>query len=185
MPQSVSYQMVVSQITRDYPKFKTFPKASSRFMKFLNVLLTIGSFGTSKGFMDNVTTTIGYTVYTPKAWESWSTISKVEILRHESIHMKQRTKLGWFLFFFLYLFFPLPILFAYYRTKFEQEAYEESLKNLSEYYGVDVLDSPELKQKMVSHFTSGQYLWMWVIKSQVEAWYDRTVDKLKENYKEE
>jgi len=181
---SNTYNATLVEVTKKFPKFKLVKKSDSLLMKIFNIFFLIFSFGSNKVFMTHVTTTIGYTVYIPSRWLSMSAFSRVEILNHEAVHMTQRKKIG-FLFFFLYLLFPLPIFFAYYRTKFEKEAYAESLRQMVKYYGIEVLDDPKLKSSMVSHFTSGQYLWMWILKSSIETWFDQTVQSLKDNFVEE
>jgi hypothetical protein len=68
-------------------------------------------------------TTWNGTIYCPddvtdpysRTWES--------TVAHELVHVGQQKRLGWPLFLFLYLLFPLPVLGAYFRVKFECEAY--------------------------------------------------------------
>lgn len=81
------------------------------------------------------------------------------------------------LFSLLYLFLPIPILFSYFRMKFEKEAYEETIRAQKEYYGVEFLRMASTRQAMVSRFTGPSYLWMWVLKSSIEKWYDGRVEK--------
>ena len=128
-------------------------------------------------FMDGFITTLGSKVYVPKRWEKDSLVGKVEILRHERIHMRQAKKYGRFLFSFLYLMVPLPGGLAYFRKKFEMEAYEESLRTLYLYEGPKVF-TPYLKEFFVSQFVSANYFWMWPFRKGVESWYDGVVEKI-------
>lgn len=178
------YDSTLVSMQKQFPKFKLVPKSESGFMKFLDVLLKIVTFGTNNHFMKSVTTTIGYTVYIPENWFKQSSINRVCLLKHESVHMEQRSKLGWFAFYFLYLFIPLPFLFAYYRTKFEKDGYREELKQMMIYYGPEILDSQDTKDDIISQFNSSTYLWMWVIKSSIIKWYDQTIKELKESQPE-
>lgn len=138
-------------------------------MKTLNTLLKIVSFGQLKNFME-MTTTIGYTVYTPTKWEALSEETKEEVLRHERVHMRQKARYG-FWFYLLYLALPVPILFAYFRTKFEQEAYAESMRFIARKHGVAVICTEKYKEWMIGNFTGSSYLWAWVLRRQVETWY--------------
>ncbi|TXH41509.1 MAG: hypothetical protein E6Q97_37550 [Desulfurellales bacterium] len=45
------------------------------------------------------------------------------IIEHELVHVAQQKRVGWWLFLLLYVALPLPIGFAYFRVKFECEAY--------------------------------------------------------------
>jgi hypothetical protein len=158
-----------AEIKAEFPAFQLKPKSSSLLMKAIGLV-----FG--KRFMDSFVTTILNTVYTPTIWDDLVTEEQCAILRHERVHMRQARKLSFPVFAFLYLLAPVPVCFAWFRTKFEEEAYEETLR-ASKDYGMDYL-SPERKASMIHYFTSGDYGLMWVIGSQVEAWFDRTVAKL-------
>ncbi len=88
--------------------------------------------------------------------------------------MSQIRKYSFFGFYFLYLFVPLPFLFAWYRFKFEREAYEETIKCLVEYNGKTIL-TEQLKAFLVDHFTNSSYFWAWIRRKQVEEWYDTVI----------
>jgi hypothetical protein len=169
----------VAKIKEEFPDFKLVPKEESTLMKVCDFLLKLITFWQMRVFMTQFTTTIGYTVYTPTTWDAFPELSQVGVLTHERVHMRQRKKYGWFLFSFLYLFFPLPTLFAYYRRKFEQEAYAESMRYLAERRGVGILEDPSCRESFVEKFTTAQYFWTWVIRSHVERWYDRVLAQLK------
>lgn len=156
----------------EFPEFSMRNKDDSFLMKLLNVVLLVLSFGQQNRFMTAFITTIGYTVYVPRGWASMKENDRCIVLRHERIHMRQRRKYMSVPFTFLYLFFPLPFVFAYFRAKFEKEAYAESMLAASEYYGVSILTKPVFKQNIVGHFLTGEYLWMWPFRRSVEAWYD-------------
>jgi len=146
-------------------------------MKLIDSFLRVASLGKTKNFMTNFVTTIGSTVYVTEDWDILSSSTKAITLRHERVHMRQSKRLGRFLFSFLYLFAPVPILFAYYRTKFEKEAYEESLKAYFEYYGSKFF-TPALKENVIHHFSSSEYLWMWINNRSIEEWYDNVVKEI-------
>lgn len=167
-----------SEIFSEFPHFQVIEKQKSFKMKAINVFLKIITFGQMKTFMVDFVTTVGQKVYVPTKWATWPEKSKLTILRHERVHMRQAQKYGRFLFSFLYLFFPFPTLVAYYRMKFEREAYTESLVAMAEYFGKDYLNDQRVKESMFRHFTSSEYFWMWPWKKSLEKWYSETLAKL-------
>ena len=90
-------------------------KSDSALMKFIGFFYP--------AFMTNLWTTIGDTIYYPVDVKSPLAIKYYPIVRHEVVHIKQFKKYGLPLFLFLYLLFPLPCFFSYFRWKFEREAY--------------------------------------------------------------
>ncbi len=171
---------LVDEIAQEFPDFKLVKKADSKFMKVLDVLLRIITFNQMKTFMTNFTTTIGDTVYTNTEWEKRSEVSRIVTLRHERVHMRQKNRYTSFGFSFLYLFFPFPIGLAYFRKKFEMEAYEESIRSLVFYHSLSVVQASRTRANFVKHFTSAQYFWMWPFKKSVERWYDGVVKELED-----
>jgi len=172
------FEALVTEVKEEFPNFYIEKKSDSTVMKFIDGFLKTVTLGNMNLFMTSFITTLGTTVYVPDGWNKWSVASRLEILRHERVHMRQAKKYGRILFSLAYLLFPLPFGCAYFRTKFEKEAYEESLRALYEYHGPDVF-SVELKNSFVRHFTTSEYLWMWPWKSSIETWYDSTVEKIK------
>jgi len=172
------YQKILNETTNEFPDFEILPKKESKLMKVIDIALKIITFGQMKNFMTGFITTIGNKVYVPETWDNNTLTSKAEIIRHERIHMRQAKRYGRFLFSLLYLALPLPTVFAYFRKKFEQEAYEESLKALYEYHGESVF-TPRLKNFFISHFVSANYFWMWPFQKNLESWYDGVVSKIK------
>ena len=172
------YKIILDKIAAEFPEFKIIAKDTSSLMKTIDVMLKIITFGQMNSFMLDFTTTLGTKIYTPSTWVDMPVEAKITILRHELIHMRQARRYGRFLFSFLYLIFPLPVVFAYYRAKFEKEAYEESLRAIHEYRGPKAFTSG-LKSRVLSHFTTAQYFWMWPWKKGLSVWYDSVVDRIK------
>lgn len=170
-----SFASLYLETRQQFPKFKMVSKRTSTFMKFLDVLLKIISFGQLKNFM-KFTTTIRYTIYTSDDWEDFTEYKKIELLRHERIHMHQLHRHG-VLFYFMYLFLPFPVLFAHYRKKFEQEAYEESIRCLMEEKGSKAF-TEQYRDRMIKRFTGSSYLWCWYSSKDIEKWYDNFVGNL-------
>lgn len=172
------YEKIIFDTKNEFNDFEVLLKNKSVLMKVIDAVLKIITFGQMKNFMTEFITTIGNKVYVPSTWEDNTLTSKAEIIRHERVHMRQAKKYGRFLFSLLYLAIPLPTVFAYFRKKFEQEAYEESLKALYEYHGEKVF-TPMLKEGILAHFTTAQYFWMWPWRKDLEKWYNMAVEKAK------
>lgn len=162
----------------EFPKFKIVMKPESRFMRLLAFLLKIVTFGSQKTFLTDYTTTVGTTVYVPGDWNSWVDERRIPVIRHERVHMRQARKWSIPLFFFLYLLFPLPLGLAYFRARFEWEAYEETMRAHVDIHGTRLLADTLFRDSIVKNFTGGAYAWMWPFKSKVEGWYAASVAKI-------
>jgi len=173
------YLELVSEVEAEFPDFSIKNKEESRLMKVCDFCLKLITFWQMKTFMTEFFTTIGYTIYVPsKRWTEMDPPSKASLLRHERVHMRQRKKYGMVLFAFLFLFFPVPTIWAYYRKKFEQEAYEESIRAWYEYYGLSYVQHSKTRRYTINHFTSAEYFWMWPWRGGLESWYDDLVAHL-------
>lgn len=170
-------QKLIDDIKREFPKFKLVNKADSRFMKLIDLFLLVITFGKMRNFMRTFTTTIGCTVYVPSGWDVRPPKSKMIILRHERIHMRQRARLGWW-YSLSYLFLPLPAVWSYFRMRYEMEAYEESLRAVMEYYGAPSF-TPALRRTYIEHFTGPEYFWTWPWRKRIEDWYDDFLKQLR------
>lgn len=168
------YANLLVEIKEEFPGFAIMKKRQSKLMVFFDSFLRVASFGQLGNFMSHFITTIDEMVYVPDEWDEWSPSRKAIVLRHERVHMRQARDFGKLKFFLLYLFFPLPAFLAYFRTKFEKEAYEESIKAYFEYYGAKFFTAA-LRNDTIKNFTTSNYLWMWPWKSDIEKWYDSTV----------
>jgi hypothetical protein len=159
-----------AEISAEFPDFKVVPKSESPLMKAINALLLVISFGQIKQFMTSFTTTIGTTVYVTDGWKDSTDESKKILLRHERVHMRQAKRLTRPLFSFLYLLCFLPAGLAWFRARFEREAYEESFKAAFEYYGREHVFSKEWRDHVAKNFTGPAYLWMWPFPKTVDKW---------------
>lgn len=175
-----SLDQLTTEIVIEFPKFRVVKKSDSLLMKVINGFLLVLTFWQLKKFMTDFITTVGETVYVPDDWNTQTEVGRMIVLRHERIHMRQKKKYGMFLFSFLYLFVPLPGVFAYYRQKFEREAYEESMWALVELVpnGLDILATYSFREAMIRHFTSSEYFWMWAKSEDIGDWYDETHKKI-------
>lgn len=71
-------------------------------------------------------TTIGKTIYYPDHIKNPYVYT--DVIEHEKVHLEQYKKYGTFGFLFLYAFVFFPVLGAYFRWKFEREAYLVQMK---------------------------------------------------------
>lgn len=170
---------LTQEIKGEFPEFNLVQKKDSFFMKLLFVLLLVVTFGAQKDFMSSYTTTVGYTIYVPTSWGELTENDRVITLRHERVHLRQLKKYGKFLFCFLYLLPFFPVGLAYWRARFEWEAYEETLRAIYEIHGEASLLDIKRRDSIVSHFTTGNYGWMWPFKATVQGWYASAVEKIR------
>ena len=180
--QREEYDRVLNELVLEFPDFKLVPKQSSWLMRGVDFFLKLITFGMMSSFMLRYTTTLGFTIYTPKPWDDRSWISRAETLRHEGVHMRQFLRMGWLGFSFMYLVFVFPGGLSLGRFLLESEAYEESLRAVADYYGVEALRDADLRKRMVDHFVGPEYFWMWPFRKNVERWYDEFASELERTY---
>jgi len=175
-----NYEDTLSDIRAEFPAFKLVWKEDSLLMKFIAGFLFLITFGRQRTFQTAYITTIGCSVYVPEGWRLTRDISRIITLRHERVHMRQRRKYSMLLFSFLYLLFPLPGGLAYFRAKFEMEAFEETIKATVELYpnGAQLVLRPDARTQMIENFTGPGYFWMWPFRAHMERWYDAAVAKV-------
>ena len=106
--------------------------------------------------------TLNDTVYHPSdidpsdpQWQS--------IIEHEEVHIEQIQKYGFLLHTTLYFLLPFPIFFAYFRWKFEREAYLVTLSSFPTY------QREEAVEKIVDSLWS-EYFLTWP-KSLMRKWF--------------
>lgn len=175
-----SYEDLKSEIQKEFRDFKVVSKEDSRLMRCIATFLWLITFGLSREFMSGYVTTIGFKVYVPASWRSLSDVNRCITLRHERVHMRQRRKYGMLLYSFMYLVFPLPGGLAWFRTKFEMEAYEETIRATIELYpnGAQVVLKQCARENMIQNFIGPMYFWMWPFRNRIERWYDEAVARI-------
>lgn len=175
----MSLDSLILDVQEEFPSFKMVNKSDSRLMKVLAFLYTVITFGRGKGFMSSTVTVIGNTMYMPGLWKMLSEATKVRILRHERVHFRQQkryTRLG---FILLYLFVPFPIGVAYFRMKFEREAYEETIRTVAAQNGLRyVQENQTFRETIIEQFVGPQYFWMWPFRASMARWYGSFVEEL-------
>jgi hypothetical protein len=174
MSVEAEYRKVLERVQKEFPRFRIEQKSKSWFMKLLNVLLLIVTFGQQRTFMTGFVTTIGHYMWVPGDWEEQDARMRAAILRHEAVHLRQQRRFTFPVYAAMYLLFPLPIGLAWGRAYLERQAYEESIRAYAEYFGQRFF-TEAVRRSIVGHFTSAEYGWMWPFRRAVERWYDHAV----------
>ena len=174
-------QQLMIEIKTEFPSFVVRRKDASVLMRAIDVFLKMVTFGRMTAFLTGFITTINNTVWVPSDWDRYDPRNQCEVLRHERVHMRQARALSFPLFALLYLFVFLPAGLAWFRAKFEMEAYEETIQARVDYGGADFVQSELTKEAMISLFMSSQYVWMWPFPKFLSRWYDQAVKKALNN----
>jgi hypothetical protein len=123
------------------------------------------------------TTTIGKTIYVANSWDKFDDLTRLEILTHEMVHVRQYQKMSVPLFLFLYLLVFFPIGLAFVRYVLERKAYVIGFKKHLEYVRPEY--KAGAKQWMVdsaTEFMCGKgYGWAWPFRSSVRAYFEREI----------
>lgn len=168
---------LLAAMRAEFPRFRIVPKSSSPLSAAIDVFLRCVTLGAQNRYLSHYHTVIGDTLYVADVWDRMSDAARVILLRHERVHLLQRRRYGFALFAFLYLvpFFPLGL--AYFRARFEWEAYRETLRATAELCGLEACNGA-LRREIVRRFVSADYGWMWPFPRQIQRWYDEALAEL-------
>jgi len=172
------YDALVAALREEIPGFRIVRKDDSRLHRAIDVALRAVTFGRMRDYLAQYQTTIGRTVYVTSDWDDWPADRRYVTLRHEAIHLRQFRKLTLPVMALLYLLVPLPMGLAYFRARFEMEAYAESIRAAAEVWGPAEPRRAEFRAHVVSQFLGASYGWMWPFRRAVERWYDRVLATL-------
>jgi len=170
------YEELVAKLREEIPGFRVVKKHESRLHRVIHHALKIVTFGQMRDYLDSYQTTIRKTVYVTRDWDEWSADERYVTLRHEAVHLRQFRRWTLPVMALLYLMVPLPLGLAYFRARFEWEAYAETIRATDEVFGRAAARA--LRTHVVSQFTGPSYGWMWPFRRQVERWYDSTLARL-------
>lgn len=175
------YEDLVKEATEKYGLVLE-KKSAKWYWKVTGILVAIITFG-KVDFMGHFFSTFVNRVGVPASWDNMYVGAKYEILLHEVEHMKQYKRagfgniwLGFIIAGFGYLFLPLPLGLAWVRTKMEMGGYAQSIRAVIQVYGVNAARAD--KARIVGHFTSITYFFMWPFKGYMNKWYDETVERI-------
>jgi hypothetical protein len=171
------YEDLLAELRREFPRFRVVDKSDSRLQRVIDRALRIVTFGGMRGYLTDYVTTIGSTVYVCSDWHGRSDDDRWATMRHEAVHLRQFRR--WTLpgMAFLYLLIPLPVGIAYFRMRFEREAYEETIRCEHALYGMPYVRGV-LRAHVIDQFRGPAYGWMWPFRRALERWYDAQVSRL-------
>jgi hypothetical protein len=166
---------LLREIRAEFPSFRIVPKAGNLLSLSIDVGLRAITLGAQRHYMTRYHTVIGDTLYVPEGWQAMTDVARVILLRHERVHLRQRRRYGMVPFALLYLLPIFPLGLAWFRARFEWEAYRETLRATADLRGLAALDDPLLRSEIVRRFVSGDYGWMWPFSRTIERWFDQAV----------
>ena len=112
----------------------------------------------NRAFMDHYWTTIGRTIYMPVGVED--PYDHPGVVEHELVHVQQYERWG-ILFMISYLLLPLPAGLAWFRWRWEREAYMVQIRNAA--------DKESEIERVIGSLWSG-YGWPWP-RGRMRAWF--------------
>lgn len=172
------YAALVMALRAEIPGFRIVRKDRSPMHRVIHHALRVLTFGKMTDYLDGYQTTIGRTVYVTADWESWAADERYATLRHEAVHLRQFRRYTLPGMALLYVFLPLPVGLAWFRARFEQEAYAESIRAAAEIWGPDYPRSASYRARILEQFTGPSYGWMWPFRGALERWYDQVLASL-------
>jgi hypothetical protein len=131
-----------------------------------------------RSYLDSFQTTIGATVYVTADWDELDPDERYVTLRHEAVHLRQFRRWTLPVMAVLYLLVPLPMGLAYFRARFEKEAYAESIRAAAEVWGPAHPRRAAFRAHVIAQFLGPTYGWMWPFRGHLERWYDEILATL-------
>ena len=172
------YDRLIATICHECPGFRIIRKDHCLWQRWIHLGLMAVTLGGMRGYLDGYQTTIGRTVYVTPDWDERDPADRYVIMCHERIHLRQFRRYTFLGMAFLYLLVPLPMGAAYFRARFEREAYEETLRAAAEVHGIAHIQQAEFRERIVKQFLGPSYGWMWPFRRSIDAWYERTVARV-------
>jgi len=172
------YRQLVADIESEFPGFRVIKKSDSPLHRAIHYFLIGVTLGGMRSYLQSYQTTIGQRVYVTDDWDERDAGVRYTTMRHELIHIRQFAKYSLPGMALLYVFLPLPLGLAYFRARFEWEAYLETIRSYAELHGNEAVNRPHFRHHIVSQFTGASYGWMWPFRKTIERWYDEAVARL-------
>ena len=172
------YEELVARLREEFPRLRIVRKDESALHRAIHRALIVLTFGRMRTYLDSFQTTIGSTIYVTADFETRPADERYVTLRHEAVHLRQFRRLTLPVMAVLYLLVPLPMGLAYYRARFEQEAYAESIRAAAEVWGPDYPKRADYRSYVIGQFIGPSYGWMWPFRSSLERWYDRILESM-------
>jgi hypothetical protein len=172
------YQRLVEELTREFPRMRIVKKRDSRLHRGIHHALRAVTLGGMRTYLDSYQTTIGQTIYVTADWDDRDPRERYCTLRHEAVHLRQFRRFTLPGMAILYLILPLPLGVAYFRARFEMEAYAESIRAAAEVFGAHHPRSPHYRAGVIGQFLGPAYGWMWPFRAALDRWYDGVLASL-------
>ena len=172
------YDALVDALRAEFPRFRIVRKDHSPLHKAIHYALCALTLGRMTTYLEAFQTTIGCTIYVTPDWDDRGPDHRYVTLRHEAVHLRQFRAYSLPGMALLYVLLPLPMGLAWFRARFEQAAYAESVRAAAEVWGPAVPRSAEFRSHVISQFTGPSYGWMWPFRGSLERWYDRVLASL-------
>jgi hypothetical protein len=172
------YQALLDALRAEFPGFRVVRKDRSLLHRAIHYALCALTLGRMTSYLDGYQTTIGRTVYVTSDWDERDPDHCYVTLRHEAVHVRQFRRFTLPGMAILYLLVPLPMGLAWFRARFEKEAYAESIRAAAEVWGPDYPRQPVYRQSVLDQFTGAAYGWMWPFRGGLERWYDQVLASL-------
>jgi hypothetical protein len=172
------YDALVDALRAELPGFRIVRKDESPLHRAIHHALVVVTLGRMRSYLDSYQTTIGKTVYVTSDWDDWPADRRYVTLRHEAVHLRQFRKLTLPVMAVLYLLVPLPMGLAYFRARFEMEAYAESIRAAAEVWGLSYPSATGYRNQVIDQFMGPSYGWMWPFRGALERWYDGVLASL-------
>lgn len=169
------YQRLLADMRDEFSGFRVIKKSESLLHRSIHYILIGVTLGGMRSYLSSYQTTIGQRVYVTDDWDRLPADRRYVTMRHERIHLRQFARFTLPGMALLYVFLPLPLGLAYFRARFEWEAYAETLRATAEVEGPEAARSPALRARILGQFTGPSYGWMWPFRKQLERWYDRAL----------
>ncbi len=169
------YTALLEEIRAEFPAFRIVRKTDSAWQRAIDRLLRALTAGRMTSYLSSYQTTIGHTVYVTPDWDQRPADERYVTMRHERVHMRQFSTFTLPVMAVLYVLLPLPAGLAWFRARFEKQAYEESIRAAVAVYGPQRVTDPAYRRHIESQFTGPSYGWMWPFPRAIARWYDRAV----------
>ena len=169
------YDALVEALRGELPGFRIVRKDRSRLHRAIHYALIAVTFGKMRSYLDSYQTTIGKTVYVTADWDQLDPDERYVTLRHEAIHLRQFRRYTLPGMAVLYVLLPVPVGLAWFRARFEQAAYAESIRAAAEVWGREYPRRTPYRKHIIDQFTGPSYGWMWPFRASLERWYDRVL----------
>ncbi|MHA1869375.1 MAG: hypothetical protein ACTSXF_00365, partial [Promethearchaeota archaeon] len=103
------------------------------------------------------------------------------ILLHERIHIRQESKFGLIVWTLIYMLVPLPAMLAYFRRKWESEAYEIDIYRAYKEKGRKYILGKKYMTNLLNQFCGPFYFFTWYKKSDIYNWVVDFLNKIDNN----